>query len=270
MRLASFLISVAIAVAAYPAGPLGATGLYTDLRSYFSASDSSRALVVLRQSECDLGTGRASLLVGDLLIHPRPRFEIRIGIQFPAVRDNEGIRYGVGDLMLHASARLAGDSASASGLFARADARIPTGSDALRPFSDASFEGEAGFEARFVTRAYAVKAAAVYTLSSEDRQTVDFTNSEHFTLAASIDAGLSSVASFGASAFFVRFDNGEERQMFAISLGRELSPQLLFELAGAFETGSAGSRVFDSCFSASFVYRFPPRSSAPPADSTKP
>ena len=270
MRLASFLISVAVAVAAYPAGPLGATGLYTDLHSFFSPSDSTRALVVIRQSECDLGTRRASLLTGDLLIRPRPRFEIRIGLQFPAVRDHAGIRYGVGDLMLHASARIAGDSARASGLFARADARIPTGSDALRPFSDASFEGEGGLEARFTARAFAVRAVGLYTLAVANRETADFANDGHFTLAASIGAGLPSLGSIGISAFFVRFDNGEERNMYALSLGRELSPQLLFELSGAVETGSAGSRVFDSCVSASLAYRFPPRPPAPRPDSIKP
>ncbi|MCX5752435.1 MAG: hypothetical protein NTW97_02180 [Candidatus Krumholzibacteria bacterium] len=270
MRLASFLISVAVAAAAYPAGPLGATGLYTDPTSFFPASDSTRALVVIRQSECDLGTRRASMLTADLLIHPRPRFEIRIGLQFPAVRDNAGIRYGVGDLMLHASARIVGDSTRASGLFARADARIPTGSMALRPFSDGSFEGEGGLEARFAARGLAVRAAGLYTLAVENRQTADFANDGHLTLAGSIGADLPAFGSIGVSAFFVRFDGGEERNMYALSLGRELSPQLLFELSGAAEIGSAGSRVFDSCVSASFAYRFPPRPPAPSADSTKP
>jgi hypothetical protein len=270
VRLASFLISVAVAAAAFPAGPLGATGLYTDLFSFFSPSDSTRALVVIRQSECDLGTRRASLLTGELLIRPRPRFAIRIGLQFPAIRDREGLRYGAGDLMLHATARIAGDSARASGLFARADARIPTGSDALRPFSDASFEAEGGLEARFAARAFAVRAAGIYTLSVANRQTADFANDGHFTLAASIAAVLPAAGSLGISAFFVRFDNGEERNMCALSLGRELSPQLLFELSGAAETGSAGSRVFDSCLSVSFAYRFPPRPPAPRSDSTEP
>ena len=270
MRLASFLISVAVAAAAYPAGPLGATGLYTDIPSFFSPGDSTRALVVIRQNECDLGTRRASLLTGDLLIRPRPRFEIRIGLQFPAIRDHAGIRYGMGDLMLHATARVIGDSTSASGLFARADARIPTGSDALRPFSDASFEGEGGLEARFTARGFFVRAVGIYALAVANRQTADFANDGHFTLAVSIGEDLPAVGSIGVSAFLIRFDNGEERHMCALSLGRELSPQLLFELSGAVETGSAGSRVFDSCISASFAYRFPPRPPAPRPDSTEP
>ncbi len=270
MRLASFLILAAAAAAVFPPGPLGATGLYTDPHSFFSPSDSTRALVVIRQSEFDLGTRRASLLAGDLLIRPRPRFEIRIGLQFPAVRDRAGIRYGVGDLMLRAYARLAGDSAAASGLFARADARIPTGSDALRPFSDASFESEAGLEARFVTRGFAVKAAGLYSIAVKNRQTADFANDEHFTLAASIGAGLPALGSFDASVFFIRFDSGEERNIYALSLGREISPRLLLELSGALEEGTAASRVFDSSVLASFAYRFPPRPRAARPDSTNP
>jgi hypothetical protein len=270
VRLASFLISVAVAVAAYPAGPLGATGLYTDLHSFFSAGDSTRALVVIRQSECDLGTRQASLLTGDLWIRPRPRFEIRIGLQFPAILDHAGIRYGVGDLMLHLSARIAGDSARVSGLFARADARIPTGSEALRPFSDASFEAEGGLEACFMARAFTARAVGLYTLAAANRQTADFANDGHFTLAVLIGAGLSTFGSIGISAYFVRFDSGEERNMCALSLGRELSPQLLFELSGAVEVGSAGSRVFDSCVSACLAYRFPPRPPGPRPDTTKP
>jgi len=269
VRLASFLISVAVAAAAFPVGPAGATGLYTDLFSFFSASDSTRALVVIRQSECDLRTRRASLLTGDLQIRPRPRIEIRIGLQFPALRDHGSVRYGVGDLMLHAIARVVGDSARASGLFARADARIPTGSVALNPFSDASFEGEAGLEARFTARALAVRAAGMYTVAVANRHVADFANDGHFTLAASIGADTPAFGSIGISAFFVRFDNGEERNMYALSLGRGLSSQLLFELAGALETGNGGSRVFDSCVSVSFAYRFPPRPLAPRPDSTK-
>jgi hypothetical protein len=172
--------------------------------------------------------------------------------------------------MLHATARITGDSTSVSGLFARADARIPTGSESLRPFSNASFEGEGGLEARLVSRAFAARAAGIYSLAVADRQTANFTNDGHFTLAASIRLGPPTVGSIGVSAFYTRFDNGEERNMYALSVGRDLSPQLLFELSGALEAGSAGSRVFDSCISVSLAYRFPPRPAAPRAESTEP
>jgi hypothetical protein len=272
VRLASFLILFA-AAAALPVAPVGATGFYYDPHSFFRAipaSDSTRAIIVIRQSECDLGAERGSLLTGDFLLRPRSRIEVRIGLQFPSVRDTAGVRYGFGDLMLHANARVAGDSAGAATLFARADLRIPTGSEAYRPFSDASFEGEGGLEARLAARGLGVSAVALYTLVPAERDEAAFVNDGHFTLAASIGARLPASISIDGSAFFIRFDDGEERTQYALSLGCALSPQLLFEVGGAVETGESASRAFDSSFSAALAYRFPPPRPAPAPDSIKP
>jgi hypothetical protein len=270
VRLASFLIAVAVAMAAYTAGPVAAAGLYTDLPSFFSAIDSTRVLVVVRQSECDLGAARASLLSGDLLIHPRPRFDVRAGLRFPAIRDRAGIRYGIGDLMLQATARITGDSVSTSGIFLRAGARIPTGSDAVRPFSDAAFEGEGGLELRLAARSFAVRAAGLRSFATPDRSSADFSNGGHFTFAASVSAGPPDLGSLGIYAMYIRFDTGDERSVYAGTLGRELSPQLLLELSGVFETGAAAARVFDSCVSVSLAYRFPPLPPAPRPATTEP
>lgn len=272
MRLASFLILIA-AAAALPVAPVGATGFYFDPHSFFRAippSDSTRALIVIRHTECDLGGSRGSLLTGDIHLRPRPRIEARIGFQFPSVRDAAGIRYGIGDLMLHANARVAGDSAGAARLFVRADARIPTGSASLRPFSDASLEGEGGVEARLTARGLDVCAVALYTLIPADRDDPDFVNDAHFTLAASIGARLPASISIDCSAFFIGFDNGEDRTQYAVSLGCALSPRLLLELGAAAETGDAASRAFDSSYSAALAYRFPPLRSAPRSGSTNP
>jgi hypothetical protein len=270
VRLASFLIAVAVATAACPAGPLGAAGLYTDLPSFFSPIDSARVLVVVRQSECDLGADRASLLAADLLIHPRPRYDVRAGLRFPAIRDPDGVRYGVGDLMLQATARVTGDSVGTSGVFLRAGARIPTGSDALSPFSDAAFEGEGGIELRFAVRSFAVRAAGLRSLATPDRSSAGFSNGGHFTIAASVSAGPPNLGSLGVYAMYVHFDTGDDRSVYAGTLGRELSPQLLLELSGAFEAGAAAARVFDSCLSVSLTYRFPPLPPAPRSATAEP
>jgi hypothetical protein len=261
------------AAAALSVAPVGAAGFYCDPHSFFRVippSDSTRALIVIRQSECDFGPRRGSLLTGDFHIRPRSRIDVRIGLQFPAVRDTAGIRYGFGDLMLHAAARVAGDSAGAARLFVRADARIPTGSASLRPFSDATLEGEGGIEARLAARGLDVSAAALYTIVPAERDDEDFVNDGHFTIAASIGARLPASISIDCSAFFIRFDNGEERTQYALSLGCALSKQLRFELGGAAETGETASRAFDSSFSAALAYRFPAPRSAPRSDSTNP
>ena len=273
MRFASFLISIAIAGIVSSAGPAGATGFCFDPHSFFSVSspgDSTTAVIVIRHSECDLGARQASLLTGDLLLRRGPRYEFLIEQQFPAVRDREGIRYGVGDMLLRATARITGDSADVSGLFLRADARIPTGTPALRPFSDALFEAEGGLEARFATRGFDVRAAALYTLVPAERRTADFANDAHYTLAASAGAGVAAAARVDVSAFLLGYDGGETRHLFAGSIGRGLSPQLRFDLAAAAESGDAGSRVFETSVSASLTYRFPPGKPAPGADSSQP
>jgi hypothetical protein len=269
LRLASFLIPVTIGSTALLAGPLCATGLYPDPVSFFSRPDSARVLAI-SQTECDLGAWRASLLTGALTIRPAPRFEVRLDLQLPAVRRRGEIVYGVGDMLLRAIARIAGDSLNTSGLFLRADVRIPSGSQGLRPFSDGAFEGEAGLEARLVEREFAVRGAALYTLAGDRRDAEDFTNDSHLTLAASISVPVPGIASAGASAFFMRFDNGDTRSIFLVSLRRPLSEQLALELAGAIEAGDESARAFDSCVSVSFAYRLPVPQPAPRADSSQP
>jgi len=269
LRLASFLISVLIGSAALLAGPLCATGLYHDLPSFFPRPDTVRTLVI-RQTECDRGVWRASLLTGGLTVRPVPRFEVRLDLQFPAVRRDNAMEYGMGDMLLRAAARISGDSLNASGLFLRADLRIPSGSKGLRPFSDGAFEGEAGLEARFMERGFALRGAALYTLAAEKQDGEDFTNDTHLTVAASIAIPVPGVVTVATSVFFVRFDNGDARDLCLLSLQRMLSEQLVLEIAGAFEAGDEGARAFDSSVSLSFTYRFPPARPAPRPESNQP
>ena len=269
MRLASFLIPIAIGSTALLAGPLRATGLYPDPASFFSRPDSVRVLAI-SQTECDLGAWRASLLTGSFTARPAPRFEVRLDFQLPAVRRRSEIVYGVGDMLLRALARISGDSLNVSGLFLRADVRIPSGSQGLRPFSDGAFEGEAGLEARLVERGFAVRGAALYTLAGDRQDAVDFTNDTHLTVAASIAVPVPGIVSAGASAFFIRFDNGDTRSVFLVSLRRALSEQLALEIAAAVEAGDESARAFDSSLSVSFACRLPAGRPASPPDSSQP
>jgi len=176
----------------------------------------------------------------------------------------------MGDMLLRAAARISGDSLNASGLFLRADLRIPSGSKGLRPFSDGAFEGEAGLEARFMERGFALRGAALYTLAAEKQDGEDFTNDTHLTVAASIAIPVPGVVTVATSVFFVRFDNGDARDLCLLSLQRMLSEQLVLEIAGAFEAGDEGARAFDSSVSLSFTYRFPPARPAPRPESNQP
>jgi len=256
VRHASFLISIIIvASVAVPARPAGATGLFDDLPSFFSRPDTARALFV-RQTECDFGERHASLLTGGLTVRPAARIEVRFDVQFPTVQSASEIEYGLGDILLRTAARLGGDSLNTSGLFLRADLRIPSGSTGLRPFSDASFEGGVGLEARVVGPGFALQGAALYTLADKKPHGEDFTNDAHATAAASISVMVWSAVSVRSSAYLVRYDGGDTRNMFLLSLECALSAGLALEIAGAFEAGNEAARVFDSCASVSLTYRF--------------
>jgi hypothetical protein len=269
LRLASFLISIIISSAAFSAGPLGATGLYDDLPSFFSKRDTVRTLA-FRQTECDLGGYRASLLTGAIALRAAARYEVRLDVQFPAVPSPNGTTYGIGDMLLHTTARLAGDSLDASGLFVRGDIRIPSGSTGLRPFSNASLQGDAGVEVRFTWRSLAVRGAALYSLGGEARHDADFDDDRHATVAVSAGVMLPGIVRLDVASFLVHFENGDTRNMYLLSIDRDLSPQFLLELGAAFEAASAEARVFDSSISISFTYRFPPRQPPPKADSDLP
>lgn len=269
MRFASFLIPSTIGSAVLLAGPLCATGLHNDLPSFFSRPDSARVFTV-RQAELDLGTSRASLLTGAFMTRPAPRYEVRLDLQFPAVRRREEVSYGVGDMMVHGAARIIGDTLNVSGLFLRADLRIPSGSKGLRPFSNGAFECEAGLEARRSERGFAVRGAVLYTVASDRQDTESFTNDAHLTAAASVEFPVPRVVSVGASVFVIGYDNADIRSMLLLSLRRALSEQIVFEFAGGIEAGDESARVFDSCVSISFACRFPVSRPAPNPGSSQP
>ena len=248
--------------------PAGATGLYDDLPSFFWRCDSVRTLAV-RQTECDLGASRASLLAAALTVRPGKRFEVLLDFQFPAVWKSDQPVYGVGDMLVRSTARIIGDTLGASGLFFRADLRVPTGSKALRPFSNATLQMDAGLETRFTGHGMMFRCAALYGAGGEARQDADFEDDRHLTLAASAGLSFPDIVSLRLASFLLWFDGGDIRNMYLVSIEREVSPQLLVELAGAFEAAGE-ARVFDSSLSVSFTYRFPPPAPAPKADSNQP
>ncbi|MDD4858495.1 MAG: hypothetical protein PHD74_10400 [Candidatus Krumholzibacteria bacterium] len=256
MRLTSFLISIVAVAAVLTARSAGATGLYDDLPSFFSAGDSARTLL-FRQSECDLGPYNASLLTGAFAVRPARRYEVRLDFQFPALQKPTGTAYGMGDMMLRATARIAGDTLDASGLFLRGDLRIPSGSKGLRPFSNASLEGDAGLEVRFTKSGMAIRGAVLRTIGGQSLHEEYFSNDARVTVGASAGMRVPKIVSLKAAAFFVRYDNGDERSMYLLSIGHDVSQQLMLELAGALEAGDGGARVFDSSVSFTLTYRLP-------------
>jgi len=268
-RASCLLFPILFLAFIHAARDCAATGLYIDLPSFFSAADSARTRMIVRQTECDLVASPASLLAAEVDFKIKRRHDMRLSCEFPAVRRPGDLAYGVGDAFVRIVSRISGDSLSMNGLFLRADARIPMGSKGLRPFSYASLEGGAGLEARLTRGASAVRGAALYTLVGERPDAGDFTNDHHLLLAVSLGASLRHAASVAVGACYVLFRNGDARQLYSVSLARELSRRLVLGIEGAVESGDRGERVFDSAVAISLSYRFPQRARAEKADSAE-
>jgi hypothetical protein len=269
LKSASFLIFILLICSVIPFAAPGATGLYDDFPAFFAPVDSVR-LICLRQTECDLGGARASLLTGEFTTRHAGRFDARLALSLPAVRRSGEIDYGMGDVMLRGSMRLWGDTLNVSGLYLRVDLRIPTGSKNFWPFSNGSVDADAGLEARAIGHGFVARGAVLYSIAREKTAEEGFENPPHLTAAASVTVPIPRVAAVGASAFFVRFSDGGTREIALLTLARDLSSQLAIELAGVFETGSESDRVFDAGVALALRFRFPPRLPLPRPDSNLP
>ena len=259
MRFVSSLCSIIIIASVHLPGALRATGLYEDAPSFFAAADTTRTRLIIRHTELERGSWRASLIAGELDFRMGRRYVVRFGFEFPALRGNREVEYGMGDIRLRAAARIFGDTLDTTGLFFRSDVRIPTGAKKLRPFCNASLDGGAGFEVRAARGEFAARGAVLYTLAGERLAGTDFENDNAVTLAASLSLPIPKVASVTAVACFVRFDGGARREVFQCSLNRNLSPPLVLGIDGVVETGTERERIFDSSITVSLAYRFPPR-----------
>lgn len=245
-------------------------GLYGDVPSFFSARDTSRTLVVVRQTELDLTNGHASVLAGEAAFGIKRRSEVRLGLPFHALRRGGAIVYGVGDLTLAATARLFGDTLSSRGLFIRVDARFPTASEDFFPFSADSIVLGSGLELRLPVAFAAVRGAVLYTLSRDRRADRAVVDGSCLTVAASVRSALTPRTDVIVSGFFLRFDGGATREIALLMFRQRLSQSVELELGGALESGAPGARVFDEAASVALLYRFPPRPRPPSAQSGTP
>jgi hypothetical protein len=253
------MMFAACSVAVENSSPVSATGLYRELPSFFSARDTSRATVTLRQSALALARGDATVLSAEVAFAVRPRYEVRLAVPFPALRRNGTTVYGFGDMTLSGSMRVIGDSLSTHGLLMRADARFPTASEDFFPFSADSVVLGAGLEVRVGIRFAALRSAVLYTLARDRRLDRVRLDGNHLTAAASVSFPLTPRTDALVSGYFIRFEGGDSRQIMLVGLRQRLSPSVELEIDGALEGGASAARVFDEVLSVALLYRFPPR-----------
>jgi hypothetical protein len=269
-RLFCLFLFAACSIAVRHSSPVSATGLYDEFPFFFSARDTSRTLVAVRQTGLDLAQGQASVLAGEVAFGLRPRYEVRIGLPFPAIRRSGTIVYGVGDMTLEGSARLLGDTLSTRGLFVRLDARFPTASEDFFPFSADSVALGGGLELRLRLPSISVRGAFVYTMARERRIGGVLVDGDHLTVAAAAGTALTPRTDVLVSGCFIRFDGGVSREILLLALRQRLSRNVELELDGALESGAAAARVFDEALSVALLYRFPPRTRPPVVQSGTP
>lgn len=269
-RLTSFLVCVVCTAAAQLSSPVSATGLYDDVASFFSARDTSRVLLILRQTELHLVTGNASVLGAEVDFGVKPRYEVRAALPFVAVRRGGDIVYGMGDVTLLATARLLGDSLSTRGLYLRVDARFPSASTDFFPFSADSIDAGYGLELRARLPILALRAAALYSFVADRRVGQTIVDDSHFTFAASGEIPIAPGTRAGVSAFYFLYDQRSSRGVALATLRRRLSASVVLSVDGAIEAGTANSRVFDGGVSIALLYSFPPASRTPVAPGERP
>jgi len=208
--------------------------------------------------------GNASVLAAEFDFGVKQRYEVRGAIPFIAVRRSGEIVTGMGDATLFARARLFGDSLSTRALYLRVDARLPSASADFLPFSADSIDIGYGLELRARLPFIALRAAALYTLSSDRRIDHALVDDSHFTFAASGEIPIAPGTHAAVSAFYVRYDEGSSRGVALATVRRRLSASMVLSVDGAIEAGTTRSRVFDGGVSVALFYTFPPGSPAAP------
>jgi hypothetical protein len=269
-RLTSFLVCAACIAAAQLSSPVSATGLYDDVAAFFSSRDTSRALIVLRQTELHLVAGNASVLAAEFDFGFKRRYELRAAIPFDAVRRSGDIVTGMGDVVLFGRARLFGDSLSTRGFFLRIDARLPSASADFPPFSADSADVAYGFELRARLPLLALRAAALYSFSADRRIGHVLVDDSHFIFAASGETPIAPGTRAGVSVFYLSYDEGSSRGVALATLRHRLSASMVLSIDGAVEALTARSRVFDGGVSVALLYAFPPASRVPGAPGEHP
>lgn len=250
------LLVIVIMIPAFLACPLHSTGLYMDFPTYFAAIDTFGIQLKIRQTDLQRDEGRTSVFAGGLSLRPKPGIRIGLSLLYPAMQREGHITHAVGDGVFRSTVRIHGDTLDTSGLFFRADARIPIGPKTSDPFSYGSLDVGSGLEYRRRTSLFMFRCAATYTLVGERQKVGDFIHRNFLLLALSIGFDLKESTSFSFSGFGMNFRGGDSREVYILSFRQRFSGELDMLFSGGLDAGDDEERVFDSFVSFSLVYRF--------------
>jgi hypothetical protein len=247
--------------------PAAGTGLYLDLPAWFQDADTSGTELTAGETWLESDRADAIVLALGVSFNPGRRTSVKLGIIYPAIQLKGGFEHGFGDGSVSAATRIKGDSLNTSGLFLRWDARIPSGSGALEPFSFRSGGGiypdvGAGFEFRKETSFLKFRAAATWTRVGQRNEGEGLVNVDYLLVGALVGIKAGVRTGLQGSAFSIHFDGAGHRECFLLGLTRELSGGLDLTMTGGIESGRREDRIFDSSISVFFTCRFPAAAAA--------
>lgn len=252
------VITIFFVIHAIAVSDVCAIGVYLDLPSFFTVSDSLRTQITIAQSFLQPDEGTVSTLEGELAFRVGFRTFLRLGISYAAMHRDAAIIHDIGDGSIYMTVRVTGDTLDTSGLFIRLDGRIPFGSEEFSPFSFKSLDGGAGLEYRLGHTFLGLRLAATYNLVGKRRKSDSaFINRNFLLLAARIDFELARSSRFYFSAYTAQYREGGSRDAYIVTLDQKLSKNLGLQLNGGLEAGKEENRVFNSLFSIALVYLFP-------------
>ena len=258
-------IPVLLVLAAVLPSAAGARGLYLDLPGWFQRPDTSGTAIGISQSWIEADDYDASVTGLSVPFNMDERTSVVLKMAYPLIHRAGGFKHGFADGSIGVSRRIWGDSLNVSGLFLRADIRIPIGSNSLRPFSFRSRDGGlypdvgAGLEYRRETPFAAFRSSATWTFSGQrDDSPIPYVT-DFLVIAASVEIPAGEGTSIQAAVFGIDFEGPGYRESYLLALRRFISERLLLVVTGALDAGKDRDRVFDSLLSVSFRYDLPGR-----------
>lgn len=254
--LAAALIAALVILPA--PSPVRGTGLYSNLPWWFAPVDTARARILAGQTWIRTEQDDASMLTFETGIRTGSRTSVRIQLMYPVIRRAGGFEHGFGDALLFGEVRAAGDTLGRSGLFLQGVARIPSGSDAMWPYSLESLDGGAGFEARRLSDLFDIRLSATGVLAGRRIRDGDHRHENYALFAAALGIRPMEAAGVTLSAFSQVFRGGGYREVYLLELVVSPSRQFDLRLSGGLDSGDAAERVFNSIVQLTVVFRFPP------------
>jgi hypothetical protein len=256
-RISLFVTAGTILAVLFLPLQLDATGLYTDFASYFTPVDTSQIAIGLGQTELQMGTESSMILWAELSWRFRERALVRLQLPYTTVEADMQYSYDIGDGFVSTFYRILGDTLNTSGIYLRADARLPMGAKAHLPISYGQLDGGAGFEMRRKTSFFQLRFASTFTLAGERIKTGPYISDNYLTLAGSMEMELVGGASLAFSAVGLFYRGGDAREIYVVSIQKYVLGGLGFALSGALEAGSSEARIFDSQLGLSLRYSMP-------------